>query len=298
MASSGPCQLPPISDWTFEAVLELVAREGFETGCFDFKAGLTGSNTERQKLQSGISWTAGGFANSDRASVLIFGIEDRATGKSPRDRIVGVSCTGDLRKQFHDIIASIHPSIDFETVPQPIPIPGSDRCIFIVEIPTSRRGPYMVDGRFPVRTAGGSTAELNWDRVSERMRFNHERCAALLRLKIVVDRARARVNEIETIGLGHFTRITKFDPIALRMALDSAAVAISVEPELFDLLESLIEAEEEVNRVIDYCYRAKGADHFAKRKFEEKLPAAISSVTSASDLIAQILSESDCARRE
>src|SRR5262245_19875868 len=97
-----------LAEWTLATVQDLVRRDEFEPGPYDFKGALNESKPKagdtKSELTDSIRRTACSMANT-RGGFIIFGVKDRTSfHHDPLDRIVGVPLGGDLRKEFGDKI--------------------------------------------------------------------------------------------------------------------------------------------------------------------------------------------------
>src|SRR5947209_8762234 len=109
LASMPPAAMPPLEQWTFQTVLDLVRTHEFEPGHFDYKSVLTGSGPQRDEVLTSIQRTACSLANTDGGYIL-FGVKDRRDQvPTPEERVVGIPLGGDLRKQFGDKLQQIQP---------------------------------------------------------------------------------------------------------------------------------------------------------------------------------------------
>ncbi|MFC2000511.1 helix-turn-helix domain-containing protein [Chloroflexota bacterium] len=130
-----------IDEWTYETIYNLVSAGYFETDNFDFKELLVSKGDPNHNLR--MSKTAAAFANS-RGGFIIFGIKDWKQKLTVETRIVGMDYDSEMSHHFGNAIRNSEPSISYVPGNPPIPIPGSQRVIFIVRIPASVRGPHGV----------------------------------------------------------------------------------------------------------------------------------------------------------
>src|SRR5262245_53933747 len=120
-----------LSAWTFDTVVEVVEQHDYERGRYEYKIALhdrdakdykdTDSDSLRfstHKPAASMGNTAGGF--------ILFGVRDRAHKvAAPRDRIVGISVKGDLRRERGEKLQGIQRELTgFEA--KAIPLPASD----------------------------------------------------------------------------------------------------------------------------------------------------------------------------
>lgn len=130
-----------IDEWNYDTVNNLVSAGYFETDAFDFKEILVGKGDPKHNLR--LSKTAAAFANS-RGGFIIFGVKDWKKGLTDQARIAGIDSDSEMARHFGNAIGHSEPSILYVAGNPPIAIPGSDRVVFVVKIPTSVKGPHGV----------------------------------------------------------------------------------------------------------------------------------------------------------
>ncbi len=141
-------QLPPVSDgWSYDFLATLVQYYEYEFAQFDYKALLhaLGDRKDKDNHDDRIRRAVCAFANTG-GGYLLFGVKDREhKADTPLERIVGIE-PADLRKQFGDKLGRIQPRPDFDSIPQPIPLPAphEGKVVFVVYVPQSPRRPHMV----------------------------------------------------------------------------------------------------------------------------------------------------------
>lgn len=130
-----------IDEWNYDTVNHLVSAGYFETDTFDFKKLLVSKGDPNHNLR--LSKTAAAFANS-LGGFIIFGVKDWKQGLTAQDRIVGIDYDSEMAQHFGNAIGRSDPSIFYIAGNPPIPIPGSERVIFVVKIPNSFKAPHSV----------------------------------------------------------------------------------------------------------------------------------------------------------
>jgi len=128
-----------VGDWTLSLVEALVDAEYFETDWFDFKEFL--SNNKEPRHGERICITACAFANAN-GGFMVFGVSDRSSRGTKRDRIVGIDKKADLAKIFGDQIKTVEPTIFYTPQNPPINISKPAKVIFAVHIPKSAKAPH------------------------------------------------------------------------------------------------------------------------------------------------------------
>lgn len=146
-----------LSEWTLNAVEQLLAQGVFESDRFDFKEMLphAKSNTDKLRLRK----TCAAFANS-AGGFLIFGVKDEK-GLSVADRLVGLDPAFDFPTNFGSFASTCQPSVEWAFQNPPLRLPQG-RIIHVVHIPPGVRCPHAVaeDDRwhFVKRTNKGNEA--------------------------------------------------------------------------------------------------------------------------------------------
>jgi hypothetical protein len=193
--------------WTFETVVRIVRAGEFEPSTYDYKEVLTPTRGPAGEFNQSIRRTACSMANSSGGYIL-FGVLDRATTvSSPDDRIVGISLSGDLRKEFGDKLAGTVREIHFDTLLGPIAIPGhATRGIFVVRIPTSPLRPHQVTppGVFYRRGDGGQAIPMDYYEVRDQMLLVEEQLRRMTLLRLELDLFRQQAVAISNLTFEGF----------------------------------------------------------------------------------------------
>jgi len=175
-----------LDDWTHDTVATIVQDYDYEPGWFDYKEVLTPTRGEANEHRKSICRTACSMANASGGYIL-FGVRDaKARVSTPISPIVGIPLS-DHRKELADKLTSIEPSLHFDTMSTPIPLPNNEtRVVFVVHIPRSPFRPHMYEGTFLRRGSGGSAETMNIYEVREQMLNTEERMrkATLLQLEL------------------------------------------------------------------------------------------------------------------
>jgi len=145
-----------LSEWTVEAILDLLIAGIHESEEFDFKESVPHAKDDSAKDRLRKSCAA--FANSG-GGFLVFGLADDRS-MSPQDRFVGMDPTLDFPARFGDYPRYCAPSVYWRFRNPPLPV-TSGRVIHVVEIPRSAKSPHAVGDAnqgwmFPKRTNKGT----------------------------------------------------------------------------------------------------------------------------------------------
>ena len=154
-----------LTDWTLEAVLDLLKKGIYENEDFDFKKQLPDRKDKEGKDR--LRRTCCAFANSD-GGFIVFGVSDD-TSRSAEDRVIGLDRSLDFPNEFGNFPAGCHPSVrwDFRNDP---PLQLQDgKMIHIIQIFKSWKAPhatgYKDDGwKFTKRTNKGNEG-MNMDEI-------------------------------------------------------------------------------------------------------------------------------------
>lgn len=165
-------ELPPLDQWTYETIRNIVERQDFEPGAFDFKEALHGTSDQgeaKAKLLHSIRKTVCAMANA-KGGYILFGIRDKAKIANVEDRLCGIPRKGDHRKDFGDKLSALEPVVDFDCIPQLIPHPTDpDKGFLVVFIPRSSQAPHMFEFIFWQRTEGGSAQQMSARQISDKI---------------------------------------------------------------------------------------------------------------------------------
>lgn len=232
-----------IDEWTYEKVIQLIMEDEPEPGLYDFKEALNPRkdlpDKPRQAMLDSLLRTVCGMANTD-GGFIIFGVSDRTSAPSPKDRIVGISLNGEERKQFGEKIKVIQRPAYFDIRALEFPN-DKTKGFFVVHIPLSPLRPHMLEAsdskQFYRRGHGGHAVQMGFYEVRDQMLYTEEhlRKVTLLRLEIAqyLEQARKLV-EYRTGGLLLF----HFDTRAFKLILADICILLPTNDNLLkDLLE-------------------------------------------------------------
>jgi hypothetical protein len=196
-------ELPKLAnEWTLPIIESLVNADYFETDSFDFKEFLVTKQDPKHKLR--ICKTACAFANSN-GGFIIFGVADRDSGKRGRDRIVGIDQKLDMAKCFGDQIGVVEPTILYTPQNPAIPLPNSDKAIFVIHIPRSRKAPhtFVDDGKywFCKRTNRGNE-EMSYAEIEEAFTLKSQTLSKLMLLNLELANMELLLPHLQAMPLG------------------------------------------------------------------------------------------------
>lgn len=255
--------LPPLENWTYETVANLVKTRDSEPGVFDYKEVLIptmGDKASKERHRDSIRRTVCSMANTSGGGFIIFGVTDREHTKKTdtlEDRIPGVPLSGELSKQFGDKIAVIQPEVHFDAIPNALPVPHREgNGIFVVRIPQSQRRPHMLfleggtSGMYYRRGDGGAAAVMNHYEVQEQMMYTEDRMTKviLLRLELI------QYKEIAALVQGQMTwALDRFDVSAFKVLL--AEVCSIIPSNLLPKVLNVPRQATKINKRLDEIYR-------------------------------------------
>jgi predicted HTH transcriptional regulator len=131
-----------LTDWSVNAVVDLLRKGLFETDNFDYKELLPHKNdkTGKDRLQR----TCCAFANSD-GGFIVYGISDDRT-QNPEDRLVGLPKDQDFPQLFGNYPRNCVPFIEWNFLNPPLPL-KSGNVLHVVQIPKSWKAPHATGDR-------------------------------------------------------------------------------------------------------------------------------------------------------
>jgi hypothetical protein len=251
-----PLLIEDLDSLDYEQIVALVERLEYEPGPIDFKEVLNPTRPGRDEALASLRRTASAMANTN-GGWIVFGVKDRATGLSPRERAVGISLGADLRKQFGDKMRGIAPEFRFEASPQAIAIPGTiSEGIFVVRIPLSLLRPHMVTetGAFFRGGDGGAAERMNYYEVRDQMLLTNERLQRLMLLRLELAMYRQICGMISSQiapGMRPILTNLSFDVAGLKALMSDAVVVLPNDPSLIRVLLQIPVLAASVNRILD-----------------------------------------------
>lgn len=237
-------------DWQYETVVAVLTEHEFEPGRFDYKAALTPSKgDEKWKVEhtKSVRHTACSMANGEGGYIL-FGVQDRKVQVAHQlDRIVGISVNDDLRRVFGDKIVKIERAVPFEDYP--IRLPSDEtQCVYVVWIPKSNLRPHIdsTDGRFLVRTPGGTASPMGYIQVRDQMLYTEGRLqkVTLLRLELA-----AMYESLKRLT-DPISRFIRYDTAAFKVLLADVADLLQQDSGLLTLLHEAATGMEMLNQIL------------------------------------------------
>jgi len=186
---------------------------------------------------------------------ILFGVKDRKTGQSPRDRVVGIPLGQDLAHQLGQKLVGIVPAVHFQSSPTAIPVPGSAELgIFIARIPVSALRPHIVTetGVFYRRTDGGGAEPMSFYEVRDQMLLTEEHTRRLTLLRLELLDLRERGTRITNAIPRSYESFTRFDTRTFKSLL--ADVLVLLPPNDLAILRDVLSisaAADEVNVQLD-----------------------------------------------
>jgi hypothetical protein len=250
-----------LAQWTLDTINDLVRKDEFEPGPYDFKGALneskpakSGENNKSGELTESIRRTACGMANT-RGGFIIFGVQDRMTPHGdPLERIVGIPMTGEHRKEFGDKIQPIRPPLSFDAFPKPIEVTGKPgQGVFVVRVPLSPARPHEYGGIFYRRADAGKAEPMDVTQVRDQMLFGEERLRKLelLRTEIAFIRQTLDLMKVER---DENLRTYRIDSTAIKPLL-AETCSMFPDKRIEEGLGNLVLAATHANGLMDRLFR-------------------------------------------
>ncbi|HEU5376099.1 MAG TPA: ATP-binding protein [Ktedonobacteraceae bacterium] len=243
-----------IDEWTYEKIVQLIMEDEPEPGLYDFKEALNPRkdlpDKPRQAMLDSLLRTVCGMANTD-GGFIIFGVSDRASAPSPKDRIVGISLNGEERKQFGEKIKVIQRPIYFNVLALEFPNDNT-KGFFVVHIPLSPLRPHMLETsdskQFYRRGHGGHAVQMGFYEVRDQMLYTEERLRKVTLLRLVIEQYFAQVQKLSAVvswnqSHPYDLKTVYFDTSAYMIFLNDASTFLPTSDDLLkDLLDIPVEA--------------------------------------------------------
>ncbi|MGZ6365140.1 MAG: AlbA family DNA-binding domain-containing protein [Ktedonobacteraceae bacterium] len=227
--------------WTYDTVVNLVAKYKDEPSIFDFKEVLNATHPAKGDHAMSIRRTTCSMANAGGGYIL-FGVLDRKKPASTLEaRIPGIPLETDLRKKFQEKIASLQRPVHFDVIPSPILLPtNSQRGVFVVSIPQSPLRPHVdpSTGVFYRRADGGNADHMDFYEVREQMMYTEERLRKVRLFRLEIAQYQQITITLMQLGELVITNLLRYDTSAFKTILADICGFI---PSSSNLLQQLLE---------------------------------------------------------